>query len=62
MKYTPKKVFILVNDNYKEITYIELQKLEQTDKSYAEKFFLPLHGMLRKIIRNITNTIVGKNT
>ena len=49
MKYTPKKVFILVNDNYKEITYIELQKLEQTDKSYAEKFFLPLHGMLMEV-------------
>lgn len=49
MKYTPKKVFILENGKYKEITYSELQALEQSDKSYAEKFFLPLHGMLMEV-------------
>ncbi len=38
MKYAPKKVFILENGKYKEITYSELQELEQSDKSYAEKF------------------------
>ena len=27
----------------------ELQKLEQSDKSYAEKFFLPLYGMLMEV-------------
>ncbi len=49
MKYAPKKVFILENGNYKEITYNELRQLEQTDKSYMDKFFLPLHGMLMEV-------------
>lgn len=46
MKVTPKNVFILENGKYKEITYNELQQLEQTEKSYTSKRFLPLHGML----------------
>ena len=49
MKYAPKKVFILENGNYKEITYGELKQLEQVDKSYIDKFFLPLHGMLMEV-------------
>ena len=49
VKYAPKKVFILEDGKYKEITYSELQKLEQSDKSYAEKFFLPLYGMLMEV-------------
>ena len=49
MKYVPKKVFILENGNYKEITYSELQKLERSDKSYEGKFFLPLYGMLMEV-------------
>lgn len=49
MKYAPKKVFVLENGNYKEITYSELKTLEQADKDYANKFFLPLHGMLMEV-------------
>ena len=49
MKYAPKKVFILENGVYKEITYSELKQLEQADKSYMDKFFLPLHGMLMEV-------------
>ena len=49
VKYAPKKVFILENGKYKEITYSELQELEQSGKSYAEKFFLPLYGMLMEV-------------
>ena len=49
MKYAPKKVFILENGNYKEITYSELKQLEQADKFYMDKFFLPLHGMLMEV-------------
>ena len=49
MKYAPKKVFILENGGYKEITYSELKQLEQADKSYMDKFFLPLHGMLMEV-------------
>lgn len=32
VKYAPKKVFVLENGNYKEITYSELKTLEQADK------------------------------
>ena len=49
MKYAPKKVFILEKGNYKEITYSELKQLEQADKSYMDKFFLSLHGMLMEV-------------
>lgn len=44
MKYAPKKVFILENGVYREINYNELKQLEQ-----ADKFFLPLHGMLMEV-------------
>ena len=50
MKYAPKKVFVLENGNYKEITYSELKTLEQADKEYANKYFLPLHGMLMEVM------------
>ena len=49
MKYAPKKVFILENGVYREISYNELNQLEQADKSYMDKFFLPLHGMLMEV-------------
>ena len=49
VKYAPKKVFILENGLYKEITYSELKQLEQADKSYMDKFFLPLYGMLMEV-------------
>ena len=49
MKYAPKKVFVLENGNYQEITYNELKTLEQADKEYANKYFLPLHGMLMEV-------------
>ena len=49
MKYAPKKVFVLENGNYKEITYSKLKTLEQADKEYANKYFLPLHGMLMEV-------------
>ncbi len=49
MKYAPKKVFILENGNYKEITYNKLQDLERSDKSYASKLFLPMYGMLMEV-------------
>ena len=51
MKYAPKKVFILENGLYREISYNELKQLEQADKSYMDKFFLPLHGMLMEVTK-----------
>ena len=53
MKYAPKKVFVLENNEYVEITYEELCHREATDKSYEDKLFLPLHGMLMEVTEDI---------
>ena len=53
MKYAPKKVFILENNEYVEITYEELCHREATDKSYGDKLFLPLHGMLMEVTEDV---------
>ena len=53
MKYAPKKVFILENNEYVEITYEELCHREATDKSYEDKLFLPLHGMLMEVTEDV---------
>ena len=53
MKYAPKKVFILENNEYMEITYEELCYREITDKSYEDKLFLPLHGMLMEVTKDV---------
>lgn len=49
MKYTPKKVFVLENGGYKELTYDEFCIRKQEDISYEDKFFIPLHGMLMEV-------------
>ncbi len=49
MKYAPKKVFVLENNEYVEITYDELCRRESTDEAYKTKKFLPLHGMLMEV-------------
>ena len=53
MKYAPKKVFILENVGYTEISYEELCRLEEIDAAYREKLFLPLHGMLMEVPPNV---------
>lgn len=49
MKYVPNKVFILENGSYAEISYEELCRRTENDKSYEDKLFLPLHGMLMEV-------------
>lgn len=49
MKNTPKKVFILENGNYKELSYEDFCLLKEKDISYADKPFIPLHGMLMEV-------------
>ena len=49
MKYPPKKVFILENEEYVEITYADLLWRTQHDVSYADRKFLPLHDMLMEV-------------
>ena len=48
-KYTPKKVFVLENNGYVEITYKELCEREKCDLSYKKKLFIPLHGMIMEV-------------
>lgn len=48
-KYAKSKCFILSADGYKEITYKELLRRRDTDKTYADKRFIPLHGMLMEV-------------
>lgn len=49
MKYAPKKVFILDNGSYTELIYEEFCSLQENDVSYADKFFIPLRGMLMEV-------------
>lgn len=49
MKYVPKKVFVLENDTYTEITYEELCQREESDMAYKDKLFLYLHGALMEV-------------
>lgn len=48
-KYANAKCFVFSPDGYEEITYSELCRRRETDKSYAAKKFLPLHGMLMEV-------------
>lgn len=53
MKYAPEKVFILENGAYIEITYEELCRFKEDHNNlYADKLFLPLHGMLLEVTEN----------
>ena len=49
MKYTPKKVFILEDSKYIEMSYEEFNRRKQEDESYREKRFLSLHGVLMEV-------------
>lgn len=51
MKYSPKKVFVMENRQYTEITFEELQRREKEVIGYKEKYFLPLHGMLMEVTK-----------
>lgn len=52
MKYTPKKVFIIKDGGYQELTYEAYCALCESDSSYKDKRFLPLHGMLMEVSEN----------
>lgn len=46
MKYAPRKVFIIENGEYIELTYAEFNSRKETDRSYEDKLFLPVQGCL----------------
>ena len=43
------RCFIRIHGQYKEISYEELLKRKETDASYRDKRFIPLHGMLLEV-------------
>ena len=49
MKYTPKKVFILDNGCYVDLSYEEFCLRKEKESLYLDKFFIPLHGMLMEV-------------
>ncbi len=52
MKYAPKKVFILEDGEYIEISYEEFCQREETDTTYKDKLFIFLHGLLMEVTAN----------
>lgn len=44
--YAPRKVFILENDDYIELTYAEFCYRKETNALYGEKLFIPVQGCL----------------
>ena len=50
-KYAPRKVFVLENGEYIEISYEELCRREEIDPSYKDKLFVPMHGMIMEVTR-----------
>lgn len=52
MKYAPKKVFILEDGEYIEISYEEFCRREEIDTTYKDKLFIVLHGMLMEVTAN----------
>ncbi|WP_304583572.1 sigma factor-like helix-turn-helix DNA-binding protein [Acutalibacter muris] len=46
VEYTPKKVFVLENGTYLELSYAEFRQQKDT---YHGRRFIPLHGMLMEV-------------
>ena len=51
------RCFIRIHGQYKEISYEELLKRKETDASYRDKRFIPLHGMLLEVPPEETTTL-----
>ena len=48
-KYAPRKVFILENGGYVELTYEEFEYRNGYDPSYESRFFIPVQGYLLEV-------------
>ena len=48
-KLNPKKVFIIANGGYREITPAEHEFRKETDAGYREKKFIGLHSMIMEV-------------
>ena len=50
MKYAPKKVFVLEDGTYLELSYAQFHQQKDT---YHSRHFLPLHGMLMEVPEDV---------
>ena len=48
-KYAPRKVFILENGGYIELTYEEFENRKDNEPSYENRFFIPVQGYLLEV-------------
>ncbi len=48
-KYAKSKCFVFSPEGYEEIAYSELCHRRDTDPTYQDKKFIPLHGMLMEV-------------
>lgn len=51
--YAPKKVFVLEQNQYIEMSYEELCELRKLNNEFKSKWFIPLHGMLMEVTENV---------
>ena len=50
-KYAPRKVFLLENGEYVEISNEEFESLKDNDPTYADRYFIPVQGFLLEVDR-----------
>lgn len=48
-KYAPRKVFILENGEYVELTYEEFESCKANDPTYEDRYFIPVQGFLMEV-------------
>ena len=48
-KYAPRKVFILENGEYVELTYEEFESRKENDPTYEDRYFIPVQGFLLEV-------------
>lgn len=46
VKYAPKKVYIKENNGYMELSYEDFCRRREMDRTYKDKFFIPVQGCL----------------
>ena len=52
-KYAPRKVFILENGEYVELTYEEFESRKANDPTYEDRYFIPVQGFPWKSVKSI---------
>lgn len=53
MTFEPKKIFVLEDGKYIELTYQEFCGHRKSDIAYSDKHFIPLHGMLMEVSEEV---------